>query len=312
MAGADVPPDRTPSRASQPPGDPGLEEILEGWRLLETEDETTMNWLVEALRAPGSTEELSGLDDATTAFLAARSASVVPVLPLASARLARSRRSMLRAGAGAAGVAASVVFVGAAAAAAYTGSLPAPLQRVAHDVVGAPAPTGDTPVSVTASTDRPGQPVGQAAGEPVGPAATLGSPALAGLCRAFGDRGPTFAASGSTAYRNLLAAATDRGLTVAAYCASLPASTEPLPPTTTERTTPPVQANRPSTPPGLAGKSTPPGQANRPSTPPGLAGKSTPPGQANRPSTPPGLAGKSTPPGQKKVHATGPATRSLG
>jgi DNA-directed RNA polymerase specialized sigma24 family protein len=44
---------------------------------------------------------------------------------------------------GVAAVTASVVSLGGLGAAAYTGSLPAPVQRVMHDALGAPAPRGD-------------------------------------------------------------------------------------------------------------------------------------------------------------------------
>ncbi len=119
----------------------------------------------------------------------------------------------------------ATVSMGAAAAAAYTGSLPRPLQEAAHAVLGAPGSRADDAGSAgadrapaTAASTASG-PAGSALG--VGPSVTAGAPELFGLCTAFRDRGPSAAATGSVAYRNLLAAATAAGKDIATYCAGV-------------------------------------------------------------------------------------------
>jgi hypothetical protein len=125
-----------------------------------------------------------------------------------------------------AGVAAAVP-VGGLAAAAYTGSLPASVQRFAHDTIGAPAPTNHGATLASAS-DEPVVPAASASPSsslaaspsahpsPHGPDAT--GPAAYGLCTAWKHGG---LAPRSTAYANLVKAAgsADR---IAAYCATVP------------------------------------------------------------------------------------------
>ncbi len=104
-----------------------------------------------------------------------------------------------------------VVVLGGGVAAAYTGNLPATLQKVAHDTIAAPG------VRVTRAAPTPGGPGYPV--HPVGPRAT-GSAAY-GLCHAY-QRAEEHGNAGqqAAAFRNLVNAAGGRGQ-VAAYCASV-------------------------------------------------------------------------------------------
>ena len=147
MTGSHVPPSE--SGASGLPWD----ALIDGGRLPETEDEMAVEQLLAALRAPGTPEELRGADAAVAALLAHRAAAaaeggeVVPFVP------PRRRRTAVLVGTALAG---TVLFAGTAAAA--TGSLPAPMQRLLHDVAGAPAPAADEATPTTAPTQASGQP----------------------------------------------------------------------------------------------------------------------------------------------------------
>jgi hypothetical protein len=87
--------------------------------------------IVRALRAPGTAHELADRERYVAAFRASRT-SRSNVSPL--------RRGVRRLGAGGTTVIAVVALSSGVAAAAYTRHLPEPVQRVAHDVLGAPAP----------------------------------------------------------------------------------------------------------------------------------------------------------------------------
>jgi hypothetical protein len=126
----------------------------------------------------------------------------------------------------------STIAIGGTAAAAYTGSLPAPLQDTAHVLVGAPSPSPDSSSPLPVVTDTPtdnatDEPVATETPEPtseptstaapVGPDAT--GPAAHGLCTAYthGGLAPT-----SVAYTALVKAAGGAS-NVIAYCASIAA-----------------------------------------------------------------------------------------
>jgi hypothetical protein len=262
--------------SSETPESDRLESLLRGDRLPETEDDMALAHLIGALRAPGTPEELAGASAAVgpLADEAVRAGAVVVDMT------SRRRPAALAATAMSAAVA-SVLLVGAAAA-AVTGTLPAPLQSVAHRLVGAPAPAGEGEGSggTTASSSSRG------------PRADPTSPAVVGLCRAFGDRQASATATGSTAYRALAAAAKAHGQSVADYCAGVLATVDAAPSTT------PGLSHRPTTPPGQTHRpTTPPGLTHRPTTPPGQSGQSgkpTPPGQTHRPTTPPGQTHRPT------------------
>jgi hypothetical protein len=110
----------------------------------------------------------------------------------------------------AAAAAATVLSLGGIATAAYAGALPAPVQRLAHGIIGAPPP--DTQPAVTPS--------------PAGPA-TTGDPAY-GLCTAWAHaEAHGTAAQRAVAFRRLAAAAGGAG-NVTAYCATAaPPGTSP-------------------------------------------------------------------------------------
>jgi hypothetical protein len=142
-------------------------------------------------------------------------------------------------------VAGITVVVATTGAAAYTGSLPGPLQDAAHSVVSGPGDdqgsteAGDDPTDQPSdeATDEPtGQPTDDPTGEPtgtptdspseappgsptsaqgVGPDAT--GPAAFGLCNAFTKGGLS---TTSVAYRNL-ATASGGADGIAAYCATI-------------------------------------------------------------------------------------------
>lgn len=130
-------------------------------------------------------------------------------------------------------LAGGTIAAGGAAAAAYTGTLPAPLQQGSHELIGAPAPA-DVPTAFPTIPDQKpdaagqgqgqGRGLGKAADAPgtdsdhgVGPDAT--GPAAFGLCTAFTHGGLDPA---STAYKSLAAAAEGKG-GIAEYCKSVPA-----------------------------------------------------------------------------------------
>ena len=117
----------------------------------------------------------------------------------------------------------SLASIGGFSAAAYVGVLPAPVQQVMHDAVGAPAPGARK----AGSSSPRHQPVtSPTAG--VGPAAT--NSAAAGLCRTWStDKAKGTARDHSVAFRSLasVAGGPDK---VSAYCATALA-TKPAKPT---------------------------------------------------------------------------------
>jgi hypothetical protein len=156
--------------------------------------------------------------------------------------------SLLSAKAAAAVAATAVTLGGGAVAAAYTGVLPASMQKLAHDTIGAP------PATPSASPARSGSPVGpNAAGH-----------AAYGLCTAYAH----LTAHGSAqqkavAFRNLATAA-GGAANVTAYCAAVahPGAAHP----TGQPSTLPAQAptshptGKPTTPPAQAPTSHPTGK----------------------------------------------------
>jgi hypothetical protein len=177
-----------------------------------------------AASAPAMAAELAGLDGALTAFAAATGGATPLRRPLA--------RPLLRAGVAAA--AATVLFAGTAAA-AYTESLPEPLQQIAHNTIGAPQPgsgaieADDDDADGQQDDDADGQQVaqpGSTATTPAGPTA-LPTPSAgfagnsaAGLCRAWTNRNGDVNER-SAVFRSLVALA--GGPTqVPGYCADLP------------------------------------------------------------------------------------------
>lgn len=160
MAGSHVPPSE--SGASGLPWD----AVLDGQRPPETEDEMTVAQLVAALRAPGTAAELRGADAAVAALLAHRAAAVAEGAEVIAFVPPRRRRTAVLVAAGLTG---TVMFAGTAAAAA-TGSLPAPLQRLAQSLVGAPGPAEDSVAPSGGPSPASGRP--GATGRPITPASS--------------------------------------------------------------------------------------------------------------------------------------------
>jgi hypothetical protein len=200
--------------------------------------------LFDSVTAPATDEELSGQAAAVAAF------AVVVGGRSARSRGGASRRAM--------GITAGIValsitagFSGAAAA----DVLPGPIQELAHQTLGAPAPGRAAPaVRPAPVSGRPAHPSGAARGKANGH--NKGNAHGAGQGQGKGNQGtpPGLAKKGGT---------------------------------------PPGLAKKGGTPPGLAKKgATPPGQAKKGGTPPGQAKKAgATSGQAKK-ETPPGQAKK--------------------
>jgi hypothetical protein len=226
----------------------------DGW----LEDDMEMGALTQALRAPGTPAELQHEESAVAAFVAERRApsGTAPVVPLAP------RRPVRRTAAVVGGVAAGVLLLSGIAAAA-TGSLPGPLQRFAHSVIGAPEPAATTS-SVTVSS-RPsgsrasGVPVVSTSGSPTTkPASTPSSatgPGALGLCTAFlRDSKPVAAKEHSQAYAALVVAAAAHSQSVTSYCTSVTHPTGKPAPSTSASS----HGGKPATPPGQVKKTATP------------------------------------------------------
>ncbi|MGC4112889.1 MAG: hypothetical protein QM747_21225 [Nocardioides sp.] len=116
--------------------------------------------LVRALRAPGTTTELADQEQYVAAFRQA-GRSNVRSLP---------RRAVGRLGAGGTAVVVTVALTSGVAA-AYTGHLPDPVQRIAHHVIGAPSPEAPGRGHPEASHGRQG-PDGTSSDGPSGTSST--------------------------------------------------------------------------------------------------------------------------------------------
>lgn len=136
-------------------------------------------------------------------------------------------------------LAAGTLAVGGTAAAAYTGTLPTPLQESAHNLVGAPAPSAVTALAAqttgTATTDTTTTATATATAEATDTAEPTESatpsespsaaptavdatgPAAYGLCQSFTHGGLD---ASSTAYKSLTVAA-DGEANIATYCATV-------------------------------------------------------------------------------------------
>ena len=155
-----------------------------------------------ALQAPADQHEVARWEQVLIAYRAMANGP-------GAFRRARSRRRRLIAAplgarvASAAGVAVIAVLSGGVAA-AYTGSLPVALQKIAHDTIAAPG-----------VRQSPAAPAPRGSGHPAGPPAA-GSAAF-GLCNAYQHGN---ASQHSVAFRNLVGAAGGAGK-VASYCAQV-------------------------------------------------------------------------------------------
>ena len=171
--------------------------------------------------------------------------------PVHARRPARRRprllTSLLTAKAAAAVAAAAAAALSGVAAAAYTGTLPAPAQQFAHGVIGAPSPQPSHRPGTPQPSHGPGTPQATPARTDVGgPDAT--GPAAIGLCTAYAHaKAHGTASQQAVAFRNLAAAAGGPAK-IAAYCTAVPhpgssqssqpapAPTHPVGPPTSHRT----------------------------------------------------------------------------
>lgn len=162
--------------------------------------------LLAALREPPSQREFTRWDEALTAYrgiMRQPAAAGEPRTRPFPAQVTRVRPARLRFRLAIASGIAMASLLGGGIAAAYTGSLPAGLQRFAHDTIAAPE------VSATTAAAH----VGRKTGPPI-----PGHPA-AGLCNAYLHAvGHGDAAERSAAFGKLVAAAGGQAK-VAAYCA---------------------------------------------------------------------------------------------
>jgi len=216
-----------------------------------------------ALQAPPDRREVAGWGQALTVY---REIAVRPGMP-GRTRSRRPRLSIAPFGArfAAAAGATVIAILGGGVAAAYTGSLPGALQKIAHEAIAAPG-----------VREGSAAPTLQGSGHPAGPSVT--GAAAYGLCNAYQHAD---ASQRSTAFRNLVNAAGGAGQ-VAAYCASVPHPGATIPPgRRVGQTVSPTDAShgrKPTAPPGKP--TTPPG---KPTAPPGKP--TAPPG---KPTTSPG------------------------
>jgi hypothetical protein len=175
--------------------------------------------LLAALNAAPEDGELAGHARALAEF---RRRDGMPVHARRSVRR-RSRllTSLLTAKAAAAAAVAAVAALSGVAAAAYTGTLPAPAQQFAHGMIGAPSPQPSHRPGTPQPSHRPGTPQATPARtDAVGPDAT--GPAAFGLCNAYAHaKAHGTASQKSVAFRNLAAAA-GGAAKIAAYCATVP------------------------------------------------------------------------------------------
>ncbi len=188
-------------RGGVPPvGDPAFDALLTG-NLPPEDAPEGLHQVAEAIAALNGAPASSELAAEASALAAYRSAVG------RSAEHARPRRrslpllrSVLSARLAAA-AAAGALTLGGAAAAAFAGVLPASVQKLAHDTIGAPASHPSAPAT------------------PVGPQAT--GKAAFGLCTAYAHvKAHGTAKQKAVAFRNLAAAA-GGAANVTAYCAAV-------------------------------------------------------------------------------------------
>lgn len=236
--GGDMPTFPSPAHGEIPPvGDPAYDAMLA--RALPPGDAPAGLSLVAgafaALRAAPADSGMSAEADALAAF---RDAVGRPSEP---ARPRRRRHPMLACllSAKLAALAAAAAFtLGGAAAAAYTGKLPAPVQKLAHDAIGAPRTPGAQPAH--SATPQP---------------TVLPGHSAYGLCTAYAHlKLHGNAARKATAFRQLAAAA-GGAARVSAYCAGVAHPGNPSPGTKSGHTT-----GKPSTHPSHAKPTHPAGK----------------------------------------------------
>jgi hypothetical protein len=189
------------ARGDVPPiGDPAFDALLAG-NLLAEDTAEGLRPVAEAIAALNGAPAASELAAEANALAVFRGAVGMSAEPARSRRRRRPLLTSLISAKFAAAAVAAAVTLGAAAAAAYAGALPAPVQKLAHDTIGAPSA-------------RPSHPA-----TPVGPDAT--DHAAYGLCTAYAHlKAHGSAAQKAVAFRNLATAA-GGAAKVTAYCAGV-------------------------------------------------------------------------------------------
>jgi len=175
----------TPPAAEQPIDLHLVERLLADRATPGDDEEQALAILFTALRSPAVPSELAGREGYLATFAAAQTLRTAPPQSRRKSMLA----TLLATKTLVAGCA--LVTVAGTAAAAYTGSLPTPLQDAAHHSVGAPAshvthsaspdPARPSGAATASATPKPSAIKGTA-----GPKPTLGE--VRGLCHAF-DKG---------------------------------------------------------------------------------------------------------------------------
>jgi len=188
------------ARGGVPPvGDPAFDALLSGNLGPEDAAEALrpVAEVITALKAAPAGSELAAEGRALAVYRAAVGRSAEPVRTRRRRHRLTSRLSARLAAVAAAGA----VALGGAAAAAYAGALPAPVQKFAHETIGAPAVHRGAPAT------------------PVGPRAT--GKARYGLCTAYAHlKADGTARQKAVAFRNLATAA-GGAANVTAYCAAV-------------------------------------------------------------------------------------------
>jgi hypothetical protein len=248
-------------------GDPAFDALLAG-DLLPDAAAGGLRLAAEVIAALGEPPAPRELAAEAAAIAVFRSAGRRPAGPAGSGHRRHRLLSALpgaRLGAAAAAAAAAVALVGAAAA-AYAGALPAPVQKLAHDTLGAPP----APPAPPARPARPAHPVTQP--RPGGTA-----PAARGLCTAYARLKAQGSASQQAAAFRRLAAAAGGPASVTAYCAAVtrPGATPPGP-----------AASHPGRPAGNP-PSHPPGQPGHPGGKPASPPSGQPGHPGGKPASPP-------------------------
>ena len=240
--GGDMPAFPSPAPGEIPPvGDPAYDAMLA--RALPPGDAPAGLGLVAgafaALRAAPADSAMSAEASALAAF---RGAAGRPAEPARPRRRRHPVLASLLSARLAALAAAAALTLGGAAAAAYAGKLPAPVQKFAHDTIGAPRTPGPPPAPP--ATPQP---------------TVLPGHSGYGLCTAYAHQKlHGSAAQKATAFRQLAAAA-GGAARVSAYCAGVAHPGNPSPGAKSGHTT-----GKPSTHPSHAkpthpaGKHTPP------------------------------------------------------
>jgi hypothetical protein len=147
---------------AQPGGHPYFDEVT-AERLLRVQRpapgappaEQVISELLAAASAPPSASELSGEPRAMAAFAASRPATTAPRHARHAIRRRRSAVGPRVSHGLAAAAALGALTVGGVAAAAYTGSLPSSIQKLAHDHIGAPHRGSPHPQPASTSSRRP-------------------------------------------------------------------------------------------------------------------------------------------------------------